>query len=476
MIPILYESNELSFTANGICRLRDCLSVEVSEERNSVYECDFEYPVDGLHFDLIQPGRIIACTHDDGGDVQPFDIVSYSKPIDGIVSFHAVHVSYRQTGLTVYGKNINSLSAALTMLGTATPANPFTYQTDRTVTAYMAAADGEPRTVRQMLGGVEGSILDTYGGEYEFDKFNTILHSRRGTDRDFNIRYGLNMVDFTEEADYSEVYTAVIPFWRGDDGKGNDVIVRGDMQTTGATSYANREICVPLDLTDRFESKPTKAQVNSEAAALLSGSAPYNPSKTISVQFADLKSAGEYGELAPLVQCKLCDTVGVMFPKYGISARYKIVKTVWNVLLNRYEELELGALATSLSDALGISTEGLTASYSIGVQDLSPTYTRTSGTPETGVTITAKRWGQVVQVNLVFSRYATSTGGDMATGTISGLPAPIEVPVRGVGYNGSAILVASLSSSGAITVRTGATITTSSTSYCYFSLTYLTNE
>lgn len=477
MIPVLYESTEVSFSSNGLSRLPDAISCIVTEERNSIYEVDIEYPVDGLHFDMIQPGRIVACTHDDTGQVQPFDIVSYSRPIDGIVTFHGVHISYRQGGMTVSGKNINSLADAFTLLeNNAKPTNTFHYETDKTSTAYFAAADGEPRTVRQMLGGVDGSILDTYGGEFEWDRFRVILHSQRGTERNFTIRYGLNMTEYQEEADYTESYSAVIPYWRGDNGKGSEVIVKGAVTDSGVTPYNGRQICMPLDLSEKFETKPTAAQLQTMAASMLSSSQPYLPARSITVKFADLVKAGEYGDLAPLMSCRLCDTISVIFPRYNMSGRFKIVKTVYNVLLERYEEMELGALSTSLADAMGVSGGSLSSTYSLEVQDLNPTYTRTSGTPATGVTITAKRWGQVVQVNLVFSRYAASAGGDMATGTISGLPEPIETPVRGVGYNGSAILVASLSTSGAITIRTGATITTSSTSYCYFSLTYLTND
>ena len=108
MYPILFEKNETSFSSNGLGRLRDCISCVVTEERNGIYECDFEYPVDGARYEDIICGRIIGVTHDDSDDLQPFDIVSYTKPIDGIVTFHAVHISYRQSGLTVRGTNINS--------------------------------------------------------------------------------------------------------------------------------------------------------------------------------------------------------------------------------------------------------------------------------------------------------------------------------------------------------------------------------
>ena len=218
MIPIIYESSETDFISNGLGRLRDCLSCEVTEERNGIYECEFEYPVDGANYNLIQCGRIIAVTHDETGDVEPFDIVSYSKPISGVVSFHAVHISYRQRGIVASGTNINSLADAFAVLtSSAQPSNPFTYSADFTSSAYASSFDGTPRSVRQFLGGIEGSILDAYGGEYEFDKFRVILHKSRGQVRDFVIRYGVNLLDYKDDTDYSETYTSCVPYWHGND-------------------------------------------------------------------------------------------------------------------------------------------------------------------------------------------------------------------------------------------------------------------
>ena len=196
MIPILYDTDETLFTSNGLGRLRDCISCLCTEERNGMYECDFQYPVSGANFDKIQVGRIIGITHDETDDIQPFDIVSYSRPINEVVTFHCVHISYRMSYMTAVGSNINTLADAFTLLGTSEPTNPFNYQTDKTSSGYMACADGLPHSVRSMLGGIEGSILDAYGGEYEFDKWKVYLHSSRGQLRDFTIRYGVNMMNY----------------------------------------------------------------------------------------------------------------------------------------------------------------------------------------------------------------------------------------------------------------------------------------
>lgn len=354
MIPILYEKTEAAFASNGICRLQDCISCVVTEERNGIYELDFEYPVTGRNFSQIIPGRIIAAEHDDSGDVQPFDIVGYSKPISGVVTFHAVHISYRQTQMVANGSNIQSLSDAFTMLGNAEPENPFEYDTDITGSAFMASADGIPKSVRQFLGGVEGSILDTWGGEYEFDRFAVHLWEARGQRRNVTIRYGLNLTDYNEDADYSQTYTSAVPFWSGDDGAGGTVTVIGSRVDSGLDSYSGRNECAALDLTDKFETKPTAAQLQNLALAQMQNRDTNLPDRTISVNFVNLRDTDEYANFAPLERCGLCDTVNVVLPRYGINQTFKIVKTVWDVLGERYNELELGTLSTSLADALGI--------------------------------------------------------------------------------------------------------------------------
>ncbi len=351
MIPILYEATETSFISNGIGRLRDAIKCEITEERNGVFELDLDYPVDGAYFEELIPGRIICATHGETNDIQPFDIVSYTKPIDGVASFHAVHISYRQSFLTVSGTNINSLADALTMLETATPSpNVFDYSADFTKLGYMAEADGLPHTVRQMLGGAEGSILDAYGGEYEWDKFSVILHKNRGQNRDFFIRYGVNMLDYEEEADFFGAYNSCVPYWTGESGP-----VVGNKVDSGLPLYNGRDLCVPLDLTDKFEDVPTTDQLEAEALAYMTGHQTNIPQRNIKVDFVRLQDFVGYEDFADLLECNLCDTIGVVFPKYGTSGTFKIVRTVWDALEGRYLEMELGALQTSLSEALGIS-------------------------------------------------------------------------------------------------------------------------
>lgn len=361
MIPILYDSNETAFTSNGLARLRDCISCRCYEERNGVYEVDFEYPVTGVNFDKIELGRIIGVTHEDSDDIQPFDIVSYTKPINGIVTFHCVHISYRQSKMVTYASDIYTIEDAFRAFGTVffpsmplgfdSAGNPFVYSTDKDSSAYCAAFDGTPKTIRSLLGGSEGSILDTYGGEYEWDRWDVILHKERGEQKDFVIRYGVNLADFQDETDCSESYNSCVPYWRGE-----DAIIMGGEVYSGQDTVGSGDKCVPLDLSDKFEEQPTVADLESMAAEMMNSNQTYLPSQNITVDFVRLQDEAGSDAFDTLMQCKLCDSIKVIFPGYDMSAYYKIVKTVWNVLLDRYDEMELGNLSTSLSQALGVSS------------------------------------------------------------------------------------------------------------------------
>lgn len=351
MIPILYEKTERSFINNGLCRLHDMVSCEVTEERNGVYECNFVYPVDGANYEKIQCGRIIGVIHDDTKTIQPFDIVSYTRPINGLVTFHCVHISYRLTGYTMRASNVSNIQEAMVALTQA--GTPFNFDYEVMRFGYMSAANGIPLSVRQFIGGAQGSMLDTYGGEILWDKFNVTFTKNRGRLTDFKIRYGLNMVNYEEEADFLGTYNQCLPYWT--DGTN---MIYGDVVSSGFSTYTGRDICMPLDLSDKFETAPAKADLEAKALQYMQNNQTHLPRQNIKVDFVRLQDSPEYEQFESLLQCRLCDSIGVVFPLYGMQGNFKIVRTVYDVLGERLTEMELGALSVSLSEALGIDQMG----------------------------------------------------------------------------------------------------------------------
>ena len=376
MIPILYTADETQFRTNGLGRLSDCTRCIVTEERNGIYECEFDYPITGVHFEDIDFGRIVACTHDDRHDIQPFIIYSRTVPdLNGVVTFNAYHISYRLNKIAVMPFSASSVATALQGIAEySVNANPFSFWTDKATTANFENAI--PRMARAMLGGEENSILDVFGGgEYEFDRFEVKLYANRGVDSDVEIRYSKNLTDLNETRDFSGTYNAVVPFWT--DSEGNVVVLPEKMliysgltpQTAYLTDHnliiirteTNEPIevsyteinAVPLDMTEYFEEQPTVAQLRNAARTRFENSGAWLPSENLTVDFVQLWQTEEFKEYSALQRVRLCDTVSVYYPQAGVSqVKQKVVRVVYNVLLDRYDEIEIGSISTTLGQVI----------------------------------------------------------------------------------------------------------------------------
>ena len=354
MIPILYESTETQFTSNGLGRLVDTISAVVTEERNGVYELEFEYPISGEKYELIKEGRIVAVTHDETGDIQPFILYKRTATIDGKVKFNAHHMSYRLSNIVVKPFTASGIVDAMAQIvpNSMNP-NPFVFWTDKVVTSQFE--NETPRSVRSLLGGERGSLLDVFGkGEYEFDKWTVKLHLNRGQDSGVTIRYGKNLSDITQEIDASGYYNAVAPYWNGEDETDTlpDLVVLEDVDEIRA---------VPLDLTNEFENAPTQAELRDMARTRLENSSGINISENIKADFVQLWQTEEYKDYAPLQRVRLCDTVTIIYEPLGVySIQKKVIRVKWNVLLDRYDEIELGDSQVTLADLVVDMTQKIT--------------------------------------------------------------------------------------------------------------------
>lgn len=354
MIPILYDSAETQFTSNGLGRLKDTISCIVTEERNGIYEVEFDFPISGDKYELIKEGRMIAVTHDETGDIQPFIIYKRTAKIDGIVTFNAYHLSYKLSNIVLKPFTATGITDAMAQIvpNSMNP-NPFEFWTDKVVSSPFEL--DEPRSVRSLLGGERGSLLDVYGkGEYQFDKWLVRLYLNRGHDSGVTIRYGKNLSDITQEIDASGYYNAVAPYWKGED----EVVTLPDLVTLDNVTEIK---AIPLDLTSSFENAPTEDELKQTARTRLENSTGINVEENIKADFVQLWQTEEYKNYAPLQRVHLCDTVTVIYEKLGVNAKKKVFRTKWNVLLDRYDEIELGDAQTTLADVITQITEQITS-------------------------------------------------------------------------------------------------------------------
>lgn len=367
MIPILYEANETEFTSLGIGPLGDAIKCTVTEELNGEYELEMTYPVNGIHYSDLVEDRLIYAVPFEGGMKQIFKIYQIEKPLDGEVIVRAEHIHYLLNKMVVMPFSASTVAEAVSKIkGHIVDNCPFTFTTDRTTTAQFKMVT--PIECGKLLGGVEGSILDVFGsGEYEFNNFNVILHANRGTDSGVTVRYGKNMTELNSSVDTTNVYTGVIPFYK--DTEDNVTYADGyAVWSDHKTDYAYPMAKV-LDLSSEFDAereaweqqqsesetpseesyKPSSAELIVKAKDYLTKNAGWNKTNNIKVSFVNLWQTEEYADIASLERVKMCDTVTVIYQKLGVSVAKKVIKTVYNVLLERYDSIELGNPSATLA-------------------------------------------------------------------------------------------------------------------------------
>lgn len=392
MKPILFPAEEMQYDTNGICRLVDCVSCDVTEERNGKYEVEFKYPITGRYYSEIKEGLTILCRHDETTDLQPFDIYARSAPIDGLVTFNARHVSYRLSHSIVQPYSAANCALAFSRLPShCVGKNIFTFWTDKNVEEDFKVE--YPKSVRSVLMGEDGSILDVFGtGEYEFDRFAVRLYTNRGQNTDVTIRYGKNLADITHEYDISETYSGIQPYWVGsedDDGNkdvvvGNAIVYGEPKQVKGTVWTAVGKIngedtaeenvvdengepidifygmydAVPMDMSSYFSEKPDQKKLKEQANELLWNTKPWEPEENIEVDFVAMWQSPEYENVASLQRVRLCDTVSVYYPQLGVVAeKMQVIKVVYDCLLERYSSMELGKPKATYSDAVQARVE-----------------------------------------------------------------------------------------------------------------------
>lgn len=353
MIPILYEETEIEFKTNGIGRLADAISCTVTEERNGVYELEMEYPETGKLFKELKHSRIIGAVPSEDASIQGFRIYKISKPISGTVTVSAEHISYQLSHIPTLlpGTVVTSAQSALQLLSdNAMVSNPFSFTTDVTA-AGSFSADGL-HSIRGILAGTAGSVLQAFGGEYEFDNWRVILHGARGTKTDVVLDYGKNITDFTQEENIESTSTSIIAYWENSSSDSGTTRVVGDRQDSANVNKFPYNRPLLLDCSQDYKDAPTKDQLNAKAQSYIKANNIGVPSVSIDVSFVALWQTEEYKGIAPLEKVHLCDTLTVRFSKLGVETTAKVIKTEYNVLMDRYNKISIGDTKYTLTDTI----------------------------------------------------------------------------------------------------------------------------
>ena len=365
MIPILFDGTETDFAETSGLYLNDMISCKVTEERNGAYTATCVISTDDMWFSQIEEGKIILAKPNETDDPQPFRIYRIVRKLDKKATLYCEHVKEILKGIPVRPDDwINNQAKSPgdawgTLQRLKLEDNPFSFTTDITTTAMYYV--NEPTTFASRMVGSEGSMLQTYGGEFKYDKFSIQLLSDRGEDNGVSITYGKNLTGITQDIDTTKTYSGVFPYWKGTDDAGSDVTIcigYENYDYTAMVIYAGNyqtfpyQKILPLDLSQKFEKMPTSAQMRLAADSYISENKINVPDISIKVSFVPLWQALGYEELIQWESVSLCDTIHVVVPFLQIEAEAKVVKTVYDTLKERYESIDVGTIKKKLTTSV----------------------------------------------------------------------------------------------------------------------------
>lgn len=389
MIPILYKPDAKA-KIGWLAEASDC---QCTEERNGVFELEFQYPMLGRYAAELVIDRYVKAKPNANGKNQFFHIRKVSKPINGMFTVSCEHISYALSGYPVPTVSasgnaqvaINAiLTAAKNQLGKDTGFSVAT--TDITLSSSIALTNVSARAA---LGGVSGSVLDVYGGEYEFDNHTIKLHKARGKDRGVRIAYGRNMTELKCDIDMDSAYTGIYGYVK------NDNVDLHSYKAVTNSSGINAKTLI-RDFSSDFsggDSKITQSGLDSAVAAYAAANDINSPTVSMTVSFVDLSQSPEYASFSALESVSLCDTVQIYHKDLNINIKAKVIKTVYDVLRERYTSIDLGSPRANFADVikqtvnetkdlrgqLVSAKSDLTAAYEKAIADATAAITGNSG-------------------------------------------------------------------------------------------------
>jgi hypothetical protein len=270
----LFEHNATDYTNHGIGDLMGCSECKARQTSEGEIELQFSYPCTDYLFPELQIGRQVLAKIDNDKPAQIFRIYGIEENIDAKVTVNCQHISYDLSGYPVkkFGDQISPDQVIskvtektgtdynnLIMIGTDT-VFPFTmsaysipqYDPTKTYERGEYVINGRPdkpdendtwqciepvttpeefnadhwnlmekfkmeapKTVRELLLDGDDSILGLYGGDIVFNNRDVQIKKTAGEDRGVVIEYGVDLMEFSQDKNISEMVTGVLPYWKG---------------------------------------------------------------------------------------------------------------------------------------------------------------------------------------------------------------------------------------------------------------------
>nr|DAR36898.1 MAG TPA: tail protein [Caudoviricetes sp.] len=368
MRPILFNKNETAFDTYGMGEL-NVTKGTVTRERNGNYTLYAEIPVNDPMVAILEKEMKLKADAGLRTKNQTFEISRIVKDSSNIVKIYGQHISHKleYMGLVNGRPFSGSAFTALAIWHNATIGDlRFDVWSDIQTTGKGVFDISKMENARQALGGVEGSILDIYGGEYEFDNMTVRLHKQLGRTAPTVLEYGRNILSAELDETIESAYTSVLPFatYTPDKPEGDTSDSQPDPVTVTLPEnyvdskykalYAHRRIKV-VDFSSEFKSDskskdiPTPDKLRKIANDYMERNEIGKPKINIKIEYADLARTLDYADNGWIEEVELCDIVPVYYPQIGLTDEtLKVTTITYDFVNERNESVEYGDIGTNV--------------------------------------------------------------------------------------------------------------------------------
>lgn len=374
MRPILYSKNETRFDTYGLGEI-DALKGNATRERNGNYSAYLEYPASGPLASVFEKEMKFKADAGTRTKNQTFEIMRIVKDSSSTIKIYAQHISHKLEYMSIrHGIKVSGTADLALKTWAKNLVGDYHFDTwsDIDTVLPITFLVDKMENARLALGGVEGSILDIWGGEYEFDNQTVRLHKRLGRRAPTVLEYGRNILSAESDESIESAYTSVVPFAtytpespEGDSRQQDPVLVtipESYVDSKYVLMYANRRIKV-VDFSSEFkdegtgESKkkdiPTPEKLKALAVKYMDNNRIGAPKINTKIEYVDLAQTLDYAERGWIEELELCDIVPVYYPEIGITEDdAKVTKVVYDFLNERNESVEFGMIGESIRSAM----------------------------------------------------------------------------------------------------------------------------
>lgn len=367
MNPVLYRADERSFRTFGLGEISDAYKVTVTRERNGNYDLYIKYPVNGHFASVFKEEMKIKADAGKRTKWQTFEINRIVKNSSEHIEIYARHISMRTSDLAlrpiVRASQVNAETALRMWKDNLVGDDVFDVRSDIRTLGNISWEVDKVGSARKALGGVSGSILDVFGGEYEFDNNLIILHQQMGRKAPTVLEYGRNLLSVEEERLLDGNYTSIYPFARytpssdGASEESREVLVtlpEHILDSPYLRLYAQRRISL-VDFSSKFDDKhpPTVEKLRSLGQSYIKTNNIGAPKISTEVSYVDLSHTLDYQDFGVMEEVELCDIIPLYYPQFDITTTTeKVVKVVYDVYTDSNEEITLGTIGQSLSSSM----------------------------------------------------------------------------------------------------------------------------